>query len=164
MPCNIIVSINKMKRHMTKLRHLRVRVDIIGRARIRQVGKCQSRMVENGRFIPHASYLVSRRPFGHRQGVGLLRLPPLLRRVCVRLNRLLSLHLGLLPSRAGLLCLHIIIGTLETMHDCDLPTLYMRALPISCSARCWASCASSRSFAAVRAASSETASEAFAAS
>ena len=35
---------------------LRVRVDIIGHARIKYVGKSQPCMVEDGRLIPHASY------------------------------------------------------------------------------------------------------------
>ena len=36
--------------------YLRVRSDIIRNARIKYVGKYQSCMVSNGRFIPHASY------------------------------------------------------------------------------------------------------------
>ena len=36
---------------------LRVRVNIIVHARIKYVGKSQSCMVSNGRFIPHASYI-----------------------------------------------------------------------------------------------------------
>jgi len=57
---------------------VRVRADIIGHARIKYVGRSQSCMVENGRFIPRASYwcfcIVSRMPphaasRTHRQNV-----------------------------------------------------------------------------------------------
>ena len=51
-------NIYVISRSLTDRVHIRVRLHIIRNERIENVGKSQSCMVENGRLIPHASYMM----------------------------------------------------------------------------------------------------------